>query len=173
MMNSSLRGGSTTSLVAILDKASGMLDVCNVGDCNLLLIRNGKLVGEVGITQHSFNAPYQIRKDHRSALAYIPHSNRGIKCNTFQLHRGDVLLAGSDGLFDNVFKSDLVNCVNEHSTMSGNWDTLAENILQEALKNAKSNYVTPFTEEAQKNGWRGRTGGKKDDTSVVVAYLTD
>jgi len=50
--------GSTTLLYSRISK--NKLEIYNLGDCNLLVIRNGNILRRAGTQQFSFNYPYQL-----------------------------------------------------------------------------------------------------------------
>ncbi|KAG5627200.1 hypothetical protein H5410_012418 [Solanum commersonii] len=86
---------------------------------------------------------------------------------------GDVIVLGTDGLFDNVHDFELEAIVNSgvESWESDVPETLAWKIAQYALDNAKNTEVyTPFTRECFKDGVV-RNGGKYDDITVIVANI--
>merc|ERR1719362_783661 len=122
--------GSSTALVTALSESTGMLGVANIGDSAMLQLRrqsNGRLAGMrcVGCTreqQHSFNCPYQLAcmpeeadfpqllAEGKSALVSAVKRSRHMRQDVpedadrylFNLDEGDLLVLGTDGLFDNL-----------------------------------------------------------------------
>ncbi|XP_059284947.1 probable protein phosphatase 2C 80 [Lycium ferocissimum] len=87
----------------------------------------------------------------------------------------DVIVVGSDGLFDNVHDFELEKLVRkglvdlrELGTFS---KMLAQKIAEYALRSSQSkkNY-TPFARECSKVG-KHHVGGKPDDITVIVAHI--
>lgn len=182
MQYSRLKGGSATSLVSVFDKKTGVLNVCNVGDCDLLILRNGKLIGEIGITQHSFNAPYQItlQSKHENSLAFNRNNPRHMKCKSYKLKANDIIIAGSDGLFDNVFKKSIVSTLKKDindirqckdSINQVDLTILAQKMLMRAMANVGSKKISPFGKLARLFGRKRFHGGKADDTTVLIAMV--
>jgi protein phosphatase PTC7 len=86
-----------------------------------------------------------------------------------QLALGDVIVVGSDGLWDNLHPSELLELVNRHSP---NEKELAESIAKAAYKRSLStNYSSPFHEKAKKARLYYPQQGKSDDITVVAATV--
>jgi len=104
------------------------------------------------------------------------------------LLQGDILVAGSDGLWDNAFDSEII------STVSGAGDAQQAASELAALARAHASdpeFASPYTREALSQGldlpWyeklfgasfkngriqlRQLTGGKQDDITVIVAKV--
>ena len=92
----------------------------------------------------------------------------------FSLHvaAGDIVVAGTDGLFDNLFDNELMGIVVQSSRAGLNPETTAQNIAALARKRAGDrSRQTPFSTAAQEAGFRFY-GGKMDDITVIVSYIT-
>jgi protein phosphatase PTC7 len=91
---------------------------------------------------------------------------------SLQVAAGDVVVAGTDGLFDNLFDNELMGVV-VHSTRAGfDPQCTAQNIVALARERAEDrNRQTPFSTAAQEAGFRFY-GGKIDDITVIVSYIT-
>lgn len=86
-----------------------------------------------------------------------------------KVREGDILVVASDGLYDNMADSDLVNIVSSEEDPM----TLAETLGTMASKRGiDKSFSSPFMMAAQKAGvnWEG---GKADDITVVVAKVVD
>ena len=85
---------------------------------------------------------------------------------------GDVIIAGTDGLFDNLYNNE-VTAVVVHATRTGlGPEATAQKIAALARQRAlDTNRQTPFSTAAQDAGYR-YYGGKLDDVTVVVSYVT-
>ncbi|KAJ1993298.1 hypothetical protein H4R33_000707 [Dimargaris cristalligena] len=93
-----IRGSSTACLAILRDDE---LRVANLGDCGLAVVRRGEFVFRTEEQQHSFNFPYQIG----TGCADRPEDAQVF---AFKVQRGDIILVGSDGLFDNLFDEDIL-----------------------------------------------------------------
>lgn len=155
--------GSSTACILIL--ADHMLQAANVGDSGFIVIRNGRTLFKSPPQQHTFNFPYQLG----SEAGDPPEC---VELYELPVVAGDVLVLGTDGLFDNVFDSELSSLV-MHSTKAG-WSPLdtAERIAAVARLRANDPLrMSPFSRAAQEAGYR-YWGGKMDDITVVVSYVT-
>ncbi|KAJ2161404.1 hypothetical protein GGF46_001499 [Coemansia sp. RSA 552] len=98
--------GSSTACVVVL--RGDELRVANLGDCGLTVVRQGDMVYRTEEQQHSFNYPYQLGTE--------AHSDSPQDAQVFRLkiQKGDVIIVGSDGVFDNLFDEDILEEVNQH-----------------------------------------------------------
>ena len=90
-----------------------------------------------------------------------------------ELHPGDIVVVGTDGLFDNVFDEDIAEQATRFMGcgMSG---YLTANLLatDAFLKSAKRDIDCPYSRGAEAAGWTSR-GGKLDDITVMVAIVSE
>lgn len=86
--------GSSTCLMTSV--VGNVLQVYSLGDCNLLLIRNNKVIYRTEDQMHGLNFPYQFG-------AHSTDSPADGHVANIQIRRGDLVVLGSDGIFDNVF----------------------------------------------------------------------
>lgn len=168
--------GSCTAVVGILG-SDDYLRVANIGDSGIMIIRDGEIVFKTEEQQHGFNFPHQLGKvEGRDGKYYTHGQDRPKDADTysFLVRAGDVIVAGSDGLFDNVWDKDLLACVNDNRSESP--ETVAKELAELAHDEAgqHDNWV-PFSDRALKQGAikekQGWYGGKMDDIAVVVAYV--
>jgi serine/threonine protein phosphatase PrpC len=100
-----VRGSATFCIVALDDASSAAavtLRVANIGDSGFMVLRDGRLVFRSEEQQHGFNHPFQLAtRDEGNAVAEA-------QSYTLELQLGDVVVVGSDGLFDNVFDETIV-----------------------------------------------------------------
>ncbi|XP_071925072.1 probable protein phosphatase 2C 55 isoform X2 [Coffea arabica] len=91
---------------------------------------------------------------------------------TIPVAPGDVIVAGTDGLFDNLYNNDITAVV-VHAVRAGlGPQVTAQKIAALARQRAQDkNRQTPFSSAAQDAGFR-YYGGKLDDITVVVSYIT-
>ncbi|SPQ97855.1 Protein phosphatase [Plasmodiophora brassicae] len=166
--------GSSTVVLGVLGK-DNVLTVSNLGDSGLLLLR--KQSGSQGYTklfktpeqQHQFNFPYQVALD-----AHASDPPESAETTTHPLRPGDLIIAGSDGLFDNLYVSEIVNEVSTTAVKSLN--ELAANLVQKAHEFAllgEKGGRSPFGDNARAAGKRWPGGGKLDDIVVVVARVVE
>ncbi|KAJ2780859.1 hypothetical protein H4R18_003228 [Coemansia javaensis] len=105
-MHALAKRGSSTACVVLL--RGDELRVANLGDCGLTVVRQGDMVYRTEEQQHSFNYPYQLGTE--------PHSDSPSDAQVFRLkiQKGDIIIVGSDGVFDNLFDEDILEEVGHH-----------------------------------------------------------
>lgn len=85
---------------------------------------------------------------------------------------GDVIVAGTDGLFDNLFNKEVTSIVLQGTREGLNPEALSEKLAASARERALDRHrQTPFSTAAQEAGFR-YYGGKLDDITVVVSYIS-
>ena len=91
------------------------------------------------------------------------------------MEEGDILVVGSDGLWDNLFKSQIVKFITQF--LRGSNMELRDPALvaeQLALKAERLSYVesynSPFAKSARDSNY-SYIGGKPDDITVIVAQV--
>lgn len=213
--------GSSTALVASLNSKQGVLGVANIGDSSLLHLRRqrkGSLpsvdcVARTREQQHTFNCPYQLCcmpteadfprliEEGKHTLVRAVKKSAGRKQDlpedaeayTFQLQEGDLLVLGTDGLFDNLHDHEVCQLVSgtiapcevgqsfdiergELTTESGGTSSTSAELLAETLAKAalqrscSQEGKSPFSLHAQQAGMY-HIGGKMDDITCVCAWV--
>ncbi|KAK1554738.1 hypothetical protein Q3G72_016601 [Acer saccharum] len=157
------RGSSTACIIALTDQG---LHAINLGDSGFMVVRDGCTVFRSPAQQHDFNFTYQLECGTDGDL---PSSGQVF---TIPVAPGDVIIAGTDGLFDNLYNSDITAVV-VHAMRAGlGPQVTAQKIAALARQRAlDKDRQTPFSTAAQDAGFR-YYGGKLDDITVVVSYIT-
>ena len=158
-----VRAGSSTACFGTVSD-SGLLRVANVGDSSLVVVRGPSIVFQAEETNHGFNYPKQ--------LGVFPNGGRSDTVDdawtgSFQLAPDDVIIAATDGVFDNVRPQDLAR-IAYHTVGSGRQKSTSPSVSL-----AATDVVTKACKEAlSENGaWGGSAsgvGGKPDDITAVV-----
>eukprot|EP00899_Mesostigma_viride_P006966 jgi/Mesvir1/16270/Mv08514-RA.3 len=157
--------GSSTACLMILTEDQG-LQAANLGDSGFMLVRQGQVVFKSPSQQHYFNFPRQLGH----GICDPPET-----ADVFQLPVmvGDVIVLGTDGLFDNVYSTEVASLVTKAIKAGLSPGDLAQRIANFAYKrSADRNHMTPFAHEAVSAGYLSYKGGKMDDITVVVSYVT-
>lgn len=91
---------------------------------------------------------------------------------TVPVESGDVIVTGTDGLFDNLYNNEITAVV-VHGIRAGlEPQVMAQKIAALARQRAQDkNRQTPFSTAAQHAGYR-YYGGKLDDITVLVSFIT-
>ncbi|XP_073131791.1 probable protein phosphatase 2C 80 isoform X4 [Henckelia pumila] len=153
--------GSSTACILTLKNHS--LHAVNVGDSGFLLLRDGEEFYKSPIQTSRFNCPYQLGK-----CASTPSV---AQVSEMPVQAGDVIILGTDGLFDNLFTKDIRDVANFLGGAGADPDQFARSIAEHAYYNSiDKSAFTPFTEASLRNGME-YFGGKKDDITVVVAFV--
>lgn len=157
------KGSSTACIIALTDQG---LHAINLGDSGFMVIRDGCTIFQSPVQQHDFNFTYQLECSSHSDL---PSSGQVF---TVAVAPGDVIVAGTDGLFDNLYNNEITAVV-VHGVRAGfSPQVTAQKIAALARQRAlDKDRQTPFSTAAQDAGFR-YYGGKLDDTTVVVSYIT-
>lgn len=165
--NTTQIGSSTACVLRLL---RGYFQGVNVGDSGFIVVRGGNIVFQTDPQQRRFNEPYQLGTGSRDRVS---------DGNFFRFmgQRGDIIVAASDGLWDNVEKRDVARyAVREFEQSSRSH---CRHRLRDAAKflanrakslSRKTGWSSPFAREALRNGeWHD--GGKEDDITIVVAMV--
>ena len=151
----SVLGSSTATILLLKD---GYLHTANLGDSGFLIIRNREILFKSLSQQHSFNFPYQLQYNGGDNIEDIDQKKIPIQI-------GDIIIVGTDGLFDNLYPEQIVDLINRNS----NLNSLSVNLVQSAFNLSKNNnWISPFSFEAKKNNINNMKGGKMDDITIIV-----
>jgi len=161
--------GSSTFTVVRINAEKMELESANLGDSGYLLVRRNPKEPSIMAehSMHSFNFPYQLA----SKAARRTDTPQDAVAETHSISEGDILVAVTDGVFDNLFIEDIEGITREHqdSSMLDLSLTIAafasENSFDEKL-------FSPHTLQAL-NAGRGEEvlGGKVDDICVVTVKI--
>ncbi|MDP2437848.1 MAG: SpoIIE family protein phosphatase, partial [archaeon] len=95
--------GSSTALVAAL-REDYSLEVCNVGDSAMMIVREGAILFRSEEQTHGFNFPFQLGSQGDDISTAQSYSQ--------QLQPGDVVVLASDGLWDNLQDDAVLEIIN-------------------------------------------------------------
>ncbi|EOX91153.1 Phosphatase 2C family protein [Theobroma cacao] len=156
--------GSSTACIIALTKEG--IHAINLGDSGFIVVRDGCTVFHSPVQQHGFNFTYQLESGNDGDL---PSSGQVFRIPVLP---GDVIVAGTDGLFDNLYNNEVTAAV-VHALRSGfSPEVTAKQIAALARERAVDKHQqTPFAKAALDAGFR-YYGGKLDDITVVVSYVT-
>eukprot|EP00917_Polyrhabdina_sp_WS-2016_P000457 GHVP01001051.1.p1 GENE.GHVP01001051.1~~GHVP01001051.1.p1 ORF type:complete len:898 (-),score=140.81 GHVP01001051.1:3566-6259(-) len=201
--------GSATVLVATLNEEDGVLGVANLGDSTLVVLRRLRVSGMFEVIyrtkelQHQFNCPYQLArlpppsqyeslmKEGKEHLVRVLQSSSVLPQDTpemaitskVSLLEGDLIILGTDGLFDNLFEHEITSLMNlalspyEAMCLMELHMTTPAYIVATALAEAAtfrsrdSKAKTPFMRNARLAGTHYH-GGKIDDITVLASWVT-
>jgi protein phosphatase PTC7 len=166
--------GSCTACIVALHKEKNTIYTANLGDSGFMVIRDGRVVHRSEEQQHYFNTPFQLSVAPTLLEGVVlSDSPTSAQSTTFTVQEGDIILLGTDGLFDNMKDDMILRHVSQLKNNSlEDIQKVANSIADEAHKLAfDPTYVSPFAVSAAANGFQVM-GGKPDDVTVLVARVT-
>jgi protein phosphatase PTC7 len=159
---------AAASTAVILSLAGRTLRWAYVGDSGFAVFRDGRLLRLSRAQQHYFNCPLQLNASGTSSSATAGDAEVG----EVPAKEGDVVVVGTDGLFDNVSDDELERIVRMGTAMGFSPRNMAEVIAGFAHEAARCAYRdTPYSVQSRKEKGTTFTGGKPDDITVIVAFI--
>jgi protein phosphatase PTC7 len=165
--------GSSTVCVLILDNKKNELHTGYLGDSCYLIARpkgigNFELFFKSEEQTHGFNVPFQVGSEGDNPNTAVTF--------THKLQRNDIIIAATDGLWDNMEVEDLLKEINylsaKFNTLNIDTNYLSKIISQRAEELSRDvNHYSPFARKAIENKYRNFSGGKPDDITVIVAQI--
>jgi len=168
--------GSATAVICVLKKED--LVCANIGDSGFRLIRFNQLGEPYIVIasteqQHDFNTPYQLCKipSERQVsqklsemgyswmqkagilgkfrdIAFCQDSPESAKVYQAKVQEDDLLLLGSDGLFDNLFEDEILEIIKEYVKNGKTAKEIAVALTEKAHKRSiNSKEMSPFTKK--------------------------
>nr|XP_043609868.1 probable protein phosphatase 2C 26 [Erigeron canadensis] len=163
--------GSATVIISMLDE-NGILKVANIGDCGLRVIRKGQVIFSTFPQEHYFDCPYQLSSE------AVTQTYLDATVTSIDSMKGDIIVMGSDGLFDNVFDHEIVLAIADHKDVVETAKVLADLAYKHSVD---FYYDSPYSIKARSRGfdvpaWKKAlgqklTGGKMDDITVIVGEV--
>ncbi|KAI4330343.1 hypothetical protein MLD38_028641 [Melastoma candidum] len=157
------KGSSTACIITLKDEA---IHAINLGDSGFIVVRDGCTIFRSPVQQHGFNFTYQLES---GSSGDLPSSGEVF---TIPVSAGDVIVAGTDGLFDNLYNNEIAAVIVDAMRSGLEPQATAQKIAALARHRAVDrSRQTPFATAAQEAGFR-YYGGKLDDITVVVSFVT-
>ncbi|CAI9087422.1 OLC1v1021488C1 [Oldenlandia corymbosa var. corymbosa] len=159
LQNKGVEGSITATIITLEDDS---LRALNMGDSGFRIIRDGKIVHESTTRLRGFKRP--IRR--RNPTGTLPPPAQEI---AFNVKPGDVVVAATVGLFDNVPAEDIELMI---MTSFLDEDTPPDLAAERLAKMARS--VSSDRKNSVNGGGYGYVkirGDKYDNVTVIVAYL--
>lgn len=189
--------GSTTVLTAVMDnstkihgKLHPMIAVCSIGDCEILIFRrssSGRLQTvfhtEMQRIDGNAQSPLQLARvddsvdpDFDESIA-IEVIERGSAVHCVSAFEGDVVVLGSDGVFDNLFIDEILGICEEMippTPMGMKFQPIDRRLLGNiAQRLVKESHAKTQPVQGKFRQTPIGLGGKIDDTSCVVAQVVE
>lgn len=162
--------GSSTAVICMLDSQGNYLHTANLGDSGYLLLRKNGLdlltLYRSKEQTHAFNFPFQV------GTGGDDPAKADVQIHDVQ--NNDILVVGSDGLFDNMYDDQIREVIVPFIKSSDSIldpELVAEMIAKQAEKlSLNQKWMSPFAKAAYNNYYDFR-GGKHDDVTVVVSQI--
>ncbi|KAH0583883.1 hypothetical protein H2248_009477 [Termitomyces sp. 'cryptogamus'] len=176
-----VQAGASTACLITLNASSGVLRSANLGDSGFIVIRSNSILYRQRPQTHFFNCPKQLTKLPTSSLRRFSRAcvDSPSEAETYRvkLGDGDIVIAYTDGLADNVFASEMVQLCALIARRGGTEDEQVQMIADRLVDCARlcmnsTMRVSPFERDAARHGMYFR-GGKPDDVTVVVALVRE
>jgi protein phosphatase PTC7 len=161
---SAATGGSTAVILSLAGTA--LSKWAYIGDSAFAVFRNGVLLHRSKRQQKRFNCPLQLNAQGSGDSIAMA------KVGEITVRHGDVLVVGTDGLFDNVFDDDLQLLVLMGTALGFSPKNMADVITGVAYEVSRSSSRdSPYSVDSRKLRGDRRRGGKPDDITVLVAFI--
>ena len=167
--------GSSTLLVIYLDPNKNKSDLYTayLGDSTFMIARpkrigNFELIEKAEEQCHSFNYPFQVGE-----CGDDPYQ---VNVKKHQVKEFDIVVAGTDGLWDNIEAEEIIEEINKlskkYNSLKINTEDLSKTISIKAENYSNDrNHLSPFAKKARQGKYKDLKGGKPDDITVVSAQI--
>ena len=157
--------GSATAIIGVLKPHSWgyTVDLIYLGDSSFFVVTDGNMTRQPTEQEIEFNRPFQLGKL-AGGLDFAQHPTDAEKFE-FNLEAEDMLVLGTDGLFDNLFEDEILSIIS--SMRKEPASHIAESLAIAATDKGQSLERTPFEKTSQEAGYSHK-GGKTDDTTIIV-----
>ena len=173
--------GSTTACIATIDQTHGLLRSANVGDSGFMIVRGDP--GNRGVChrsphqEHEFGRPFQLGHHANS------DTPEDAMLTAFPLEPGDIVVMGSDGLWDNLSEIEILEVIEsvfQGSSASAGLGAESQGVMNRASRELVSaaytasmdkRRTTPYSLAATEWFDMVYSGGKKDDITAVVVNV--
>ncbi|EFJ45028.1 hypothetical protein VOLCADRAFT_64171 [Volvox carteri f. nagariensis] len=158
--------GSSTACIVLVNQDTGQLFAANLGDSGCLLLRPAANDDPHAHAQleHDFGRPYQ--------LGHHPAADSVEMCHvaTQSVRPGDVLVLGTDGLYDNLSDVEIADEVGACRARGLGSMVIAQRLARLAFEASYDKYrSTPYAASASEHFDMVYSGGKPDDITVLCA----
>lgn len=157
--------GSSTLIVATIDQKNDSMRIANLGDSALLHLRPDtegyKVIFRSKTVSLDYNTPAQACHEYWNPDLVSKGESK--------IAGGDLVIVGSDGMFDNLFECHIVDFINRNQGKK--IQKVVKNLAKLALKFSEQQDIsTPFEVNTVAYG-KHWVGGKRDDITVMIAVI--
>lgn len=169
--------GSSTATVLNFNASSGLLRTLNLGDSGFIIVRSSNIIYESVYQTHYFNCPMQISKIPPNFEG--PFRDKASDGHAFEvgLRDGDLVIAYTDGLCDNVFGSEMLALCTLAGRTGGTDEQQVQAITDNLVHYARACMINdhrsgPWAQRSTRAGMPFE-GGKLDDVTVVAVLVRE
>ncbi|KAF5728397.1 putative Phosphatase 2C 55 [Tripterygium wilfordii] len=160
--NTKSKGSSTVCMVTL---QGSHIHGINVGNSGFEIFRDSKFQCRSAIQRRGVDDTFRLGN---SSMCDKPNCAQQMRVT---VKDGDVVVVGTDGLFDNVASKEIEDILEKEPTKDNSPEHLARKIAELALHNSMDKSIlTPFAEACQEAGYN-YVGGKVDDITVIVGLI--
>ncbi|KAF9512804.1 hypothetical protein BS47DRAFT_1330125 [Hydnum rufescens UP504] len=170
---------ASTACIINLDATSGRLKAANIGDSGFYVIRGSNIVHAQPPQTHYFNCPFQLTKLPPNFSESWDTQPDHASTYTMTLRHGDIIIAYTDGLSDNVLPAEVTAYTASIMRRSQSDQQKAQYLADFLTLYARRcmydfGRLSPFGLDWAKH-YRERvaSGGKVDDVTVVVVVVQE
>lgn len=158
--------GSSTACVIVMNE--NILTASNIGDSGFLIVRDGVAHMATTQQQHKFNFPFQV-----GGIGAMGDSPAVADRYEVEVKIGDIIILGTDGLWDNCFHDEIVSVLKYCTNQKMGPGKIAQVVaLYAQHRAADTQFASPFAYSAYQAGIR-LMGGKMDDITIVVGVVAE
>ncbi|KAH9966658.1 protein serine/threonine phosphatase 2C [Russula dissimulans] len=168
--------GSSTACLISLNASSGLLRAANLGDSGFMIIRSSAVFHRQRAQTHSFNFPKQLAKIPSVVRKAYEITDLPDDADIYEtkLRDGDLIIAYTDGLSDNVFNHEITSICSLIFRSGGSEEEQVQIISDRIIEYARAcmnnaRRTSPFEKAAAMNGKRFIGGVSPNITSFQTA----
>ncbi|CAH8606573.1 unnamed protein product [Dicrocoelium dendriticum] len=171
--------GSATFCIICLQRDERRIYTASLGDCGFLVVRGGRVIQRSTHQKHAFNTPFQLASPPPIHSIHFHHDLPAQATqSSIDVEPGDLLVVGTDGLFDNLTETMILE---EVCTIRLSDDGILEGLHRCArclVDRARSaaftpNFQSPIAKEARRYGINIVAGAPGDVTVIVGLIFLD
>ena len=164
--------GTSTFVMALMYEDEPFLKTLNLGDSGVMIVRPPTTPKEdLSILFRSKEQQYRFNYPFQCGTNYKPPTNADV--HVHPVKPKDIVVIATDGVLDNLFNEDILQCIRKSRSTTETLDNLAAStcIAKTAeMLSFNKGYDSPFSVNAREAG-RNHPGGKPDDITVIVAEV--
>jgi len=174
VLSQNIQGSCTVCLMRI-NTVSHEMKVYVLGDSRVTIVRYNEKESHYHFfwsseeSEHEFGCPKQL-----GSQKFSSHPDDG-EVTYVNLCRNDVLIAASDGLYDNVLGEEILEYLDQwYVSPPRRIDIAIRALVAKAYDNSVSPYTdTPYARSATENFGMIYSGGKQDDISAIAVFCDE